>query len=549
MKPLYSILTIGLSIFFTQLEAQGPTWPWAKGAGGSSNDYGHGVCADAAGNSYVTGGFSSPSISFGTNTFTNGGGIDYFVAKYDPSGAVLWANTATGISNDGGNACAVDATGNLYVVGSTNSHSLKFGSVTLTGAGYDDIILVKYDPSGNVLWAKDIGGSGNDIGQAIGLDAAGNAYITGYFASSTISFGSTVLTNSGTDNVYVAKYDPSGNVLWAKKAGGTNTDHGNGIAVDAQGNSYVTGSFTSSPCSFVTASLANGGGIDMFMVKYDAAGNEKWVNKPAGVSNDVGYNLALDPHGNPIFVGSTNSTTLTFGNTVLTLAGGDDVFIAKYDTSGVAQWAKIAGGSSNDIGESIGVDADGSSYITGYFASATMSFGSTTITTSATNDIFVAKYDASGALVWAKSAGGNGDDRTNCIGVNWHGEAFVTGYFTSLSCPLGGNTLTNGGTEDFFIAKLGTATGIVEVTADQTSITVSPNPSSGMFTIQLNGASMAANPGTVTVSDMTGRQVKNFSFSNSSSLQLDLSEQANGIYFVSVNNNGTFHRIKVVITK
>src|SRR6185369_12691602 len=101
-----------------------------------------------------------------------------------------------------------------------------------------DVFTAKYDPEGNVLWAASAGGTGTDNGTGIGVDAAGNCYITGHFSSTSITFGATTLTRTGSENVFVVKYDASGNVLWANRAGGTGFDAGSGIAVDAAGNSY-----------------------------------------------------------------------------------------------------------------------------------------------------------------------------------------------------------------------------------------------------------------------------------------------------------------------
>ncbi len=554
MKKILTSSILAATMFSLSMNAQAPSWPWAKNAGGPADDRGSSVCADAAGNSFVTGSYNSSTISFGTHALTNSSsanGLDYYLTKYDPSGTVVWAQTATGISNDAGNNVTVDGNGNVYVVGSSNSHSLTFGTTALTGYGYDDVFLVKYDASGNVLWAKNAGGSGNDIGSGVSVDGSGNVYITGYYASPTISFSGTSLTNLGSNyNIFVAKYSPSGALLWAKSGGGSSSDQGNGIAVDAKGNAYVTGFFTSSTCTFNSTSLTNSGGLDMFIVKYDASGNVKWANNPTGVSNESGNGICLDPLGSPHVVGSYNSSVMHFGGSVTThLVSYDDAFIVKYDTLGVAQWAQTAGGTQNDIGQSIGVDADGSSYITGYYGSSTMNFGSSSITNLGTNNIFVAKYDPAGAIVWAKSVGGTGDDEGAAIGVNWHGEAFITGFYTSASCPIGGNTLTNAGTQDFFIAKLGTATGIKEETETPLQISFTPNPSQGVFSLQFKASAGSDYHTQMTVCDVTGREIKSPETFNTSTFQLDLSSQPNGIYFVTLVNNGAIQRTKLIVSR
>ena len=206
----------------------------------------------------------------------------------------------------------------------------------------------------DLVWAKRAGGTRTDLGRGIAVDGSGNSYVTGKFSLSA-TFGpgetnETTLTGAGWDDIFVAKYDASGALVWAKRAGGTGLDVGVGIAVDGSGNSYVTGSFRGSP--------------------------------------------TFGP-------GETNETTLTS-------AGDIDIFVAKYDASGALVWAKRAGAPSlNDFGRGIAVDGSGNSYVTGLFEdSATFGPGEINETTlTGFVDIFVAKYDASGDLVWAKRAG------------------------------------------------------------------------------------------------------------------------------------------------
>lgn len=149
-----------------------------------------------------------------------------------------WARSANGSNGDAAYDVAVDISGNSYLTGTFYTATLIFGTTILTNAhtGNGDMYVVKYDAGGNVLWAKSAGGTGDERGYKIALDRAGNCYITGYFSSSTITFGTTTLTNAGLTNMYIVKYDAGGNVVWAKSAGGTNNDYGSGIAVDAAGN-------------------------------------------------------------------------------------------------------------------------------------------------------------------------------------------------------------------------------------------------------------------------------------------------------------------------
>lgn len=546
MKKQILIIAMGFALIgTTSLHAQTTSWQWANGVGGSANESGMGVTVDASGNTYVTGQFSSSSITFGSTTLTNHGGIDFYLVKYDPSGNVLWAKGATGASNEGGNNITLDASGNVYVVGTFNSSSLTFGTTTIALHSYDDIFVVKFDPSGNVLWAKDAGGAGNDIGQNIAVDNSGNTYITGYFASSSITFGSTTLTNTsggtgsaGTNDFFVAKYDASGNALWAKSAGGSSNEQGNGIATDASGNVYLTGNYTSSGITFGTTSFTNGGGIDYFTVKYNSSGAVVWAKTASGASNEGGNGLKLDANNNPIIVGTFNSSTLTFGTTALSVHGYDDIFIIKYDSSGNVLWAKNAGGLGNDIGNAICVDGSGNSHITGYFSSATIVFGSTTLTnlggaggSSGTNDIFIAEYDASGNVLNAGSVSGSGNDQGNAIAVDGSGNSHITGFYASSSIAFGTTPiLTNAGGNDLFVAKTGTSTAIRGIENQNGSIIVYPNPANSL--LQIVSSSEEAN--LLQITDILGNEVMH-TIMQRGKASIDVSSLVNGVYFIRTN--------------
>jgi hypothetical protein len=334
MKKLYTIimaLVVSANTF-----AQAPNCLWAKSAGGTDVDYGRSVTTDASGNVYVMGYFYSPTITFGTTTLTNAGTTGYsdmFIAKYDAAGNVLWAKSAVGIDSDRGYSVTTDASGNVYVTGSFDSPTITFGTTTLTNAGYTDIFIAKYDAAGNVLWAKSEGGTSYDEGYSVATDASGNVYVTGYFISS-ITFGTTTLSNAGEEDMFIAKYDAAGTVLWAKSEGGTSNDYFRSVSTDASGNVYVTGYFYSPTITFGTTTLTNAGGFDIFIAKYDAAGNVLWAKSAGGTDDDLGYSVTTDASGNVYVTGSFDSPTITFGTTTLTNAGSVDMFIAKYDGTG-----------------------------------------------------------------------------------------------------------------------------------------------------------------------------------------------------------------------
>ena len=274
MKKLIFYFCLLLSSIFS-VNAQTPNWQWAKSEGGTSSEVSTGVCTDASGNVFITGLFFSPTITFGTTTLTNAGGMDIFIVKYDATGNVLWAKSAGGVYGERGQSVCTDASGNVFITGHFYSPTIIVGTTTLTNTNQttdstSDIFIVKYDASGNVLWAKSEGSGSNESGQSVCTDASGNVFITGSFYSGNLYIGTTWLFLSEWDrynDIFIVKYDTSGNVLWAKSAGGAGSDLSSGVCTNASGNIFITGYFGNPNINFGTTTLTNAGALDIFIAK------------------------------------------------------------------------------------------------------------------------------------------------------------------------------------------------------------------------------------------------------------------------------------------
>ena len=337
---------------------------------------------------------------------------------------------------------------------------------TITTLVFAIIVLITNAQTPNWQWAKNANGTLWDEGISCSADTKGNIFVTGHFASSSITFGTTTLTNMGSFDMFMVKYDSTGNVLWAKSAGGTSSDEGRSCSADAAGNIYVTGYFESSSITFGTTTLTNVGPVgtyDMFMVKYDSIGNVLWAKSAAGTSYNEGYGCSADANGNIFVTGYFRSSSITFGTTTLTNVGAgiDDIFIVKYDPTGNVLWAKSAGGTSSDYGYGCSADANGDIFVTGSFYSPSITFGTDTLTNASpfgTNDMFIVKYDSIGNVLWAKSAGGSSySDVGRSCSADTSGNIFVMGSFESpSSITFGTTTLTSVGipySVDMFIVK------------------------------------------------------------------------------------------------
>ncbi|NQV17955.1 MAG: SBBP repeat-containing protein [Armatimonadetes bacterium] len=248
------------------------------------------------------------------------------------------------------------------------------------------------DVNGNWLWAAKAGGSSSVISYGITLDNTGNSYVTGIFLH-TATFGAYSLTSSGYVNIFVAKMDTDGNWLWVNQAGGNGWDGGFGITIDDAGNNYVTGSFKGT-VYFGLYPLYSSGFDDIFVAKIDENGNWLWATQAGGSSsNDSGYGITVHNTRN-CYVTGNFMYTATFGSYSLTSNGSEDIFVAKMDAVGNWLWATQAGAGSDDSGYEITIDNAGNCYVTGNFRE-TATFGSHSLTSSGENDIFVAKLNSS----------------------------------------------------------------------------------------------------------------------------------------------------------
>lgn len=339
-----------------------------------------------------------------------------------------WAKSIGGESYDYGNAIAVHPTdGSVYTTGSF-SEIVDFdpgvGVFNLTSVGLENMFISKLDSAGNFVWAKAIGGVSNVSGQSTALDPAGSGgvYTTGYFGG-TADFdpgpGIFNLTATGGSDIFISKLDSSGNFVWAKAIGETNSSQvGYAIAIDPAGNGsvYTTGWFSGTvdfdPGSGIF-NLSAGAGIDVFISKLDSSGNFVWA-KAIGGSNgiDIGYAIAVDTAGSGgVYTTGIFNGTADFdpgaGTFNLTSAGYIDIFISKLDSSGNFVWAIAMGGPGEDYGQSIAIDpGSGDVYTTGNFW-GTVDFdpGAGTFFLNGSGT-FISKLNSAGNFVWAKSMNG-----------------------------------------------------------------------------------------------------------------------------------------------
>lgn len=554
MKKIYhTFLTLSLTVMSTAIFGQTPGWEWADAAGDHGYESATAVAMDANGNAYITGSYTSAFIDFGTisliNTFSGTG--DIHVVKYDPTGAVLWAKTFGGVDGDAATGITADASGNVVVTGWFASASITFGSTVLSNSGTasSDFYMVKFDASGNVLWAKSAGSTGNDRGQDLSTDASGNIFVTGWYSSPTINFGNGTLTNTGsaTNEIFVVKYDLNGNALWSKTVGGTNNDAAWSCETDAFGNLYLTGSFASASIDFGSGALNNTqtGFHDFFLNKYDASGTSIWSRAASGAYDDIGYSVAIS--GTNIFVtGYFSSPTVQFGTiAALTNPGNPttDIFVAQYSSTGTANWSNRAGGSDDDLGRCIYTDANGNAYVTGNYISTSITFGSGTLTNSmpGTKELFVTTFNSSGTSTWSTSVGNTGDECGYGIACSSSADIiYVGGMFNSGFVVFGNTTIYKGCGDDVFLAKFGTTTSAPDDYANENHLLVYPNPARDLLTINLKANSSVE---TIYLFDASGRLVMEEAVNGRTKIELNFVPYGSGVYMLKAGDDA----MKIVV--
>ena len=547
------ILLFWGTILFLNLMAQTPTdYKWAVKAGGTGTEEGKAIATDKAGNVYVTGYFKNTATFGSLTSVVSLGGHDAFVAKYDSSGNALWVNTLGGTDADEGYGIAADTLGNIYVAG-TFGGTVTVGAGTLTSTGSFDVFVLKYNTSGTLLWARSAGGASADNAYGIATNKTGEIFITGKFNTST-TFGSTTLTSTGQDDIFIAKYDNSGNVLWAKKAGSTSGDLAKSISIDDSGNLYITGNFsgTATFLGSTNVSLTSSGQWDAYIAKYDPAGNVLWAKKGGGSNHDHGLSVAVDLSGNSYITCYTQSTSVNFGGKTFTSSGQWDIFVAKYNTSGSISWLKKLGGNQYDYAYGIAADKAGQIILTGGFAN-TVAFGSVSLTSTNTDieDMFAAKMDSTGTVLWAMKAGAAGNQYVwgNAVTTDNIGDIYLTGSYEGTAAFGSTSLASSGGDEsygeDIFIAKINQNNITTGLTAYGyfSDISIYPTITTGIINIA------GENIKSVKIINSLGQTIINNSKNDCKNCRtaIDLSVYKNGIYFIKIETENNRIVIKKVI--
>lgn len=550
---------------------------WALAFGSDQNDEARSIAIDDLGYIYLTGNFAD-SIDFdpgpGTAMLYAEGFKDSFIAKYDADGNYMWAIDIGGPAADDGYQVQVDGLGNLYATG-WFSDSCDFDAGPDTAHGYSngssDIYIAKYDTGGNWLWHVTAGSTNLDQGYALTTDASGNVFVTGIFIGSVDfdpTFGFAVLSSPSNANTFIAKYNSIGSLVWAKNIGGPSSDQGNGIWWDSSDALYLTGLFGGTADfdpNAGTAALTATALSDIFIAKYSNTGAYVWAQNFGGGSTNAGAAIRTDGDGK-VYVAGHFGGTADFdpGPDVIELnsAGGDDIFVACYQSTGAYIWARGVGSATGDKGLALAVNDKAQVFLTGYYA-GTADFdpgvGNAGMTPVGNRDIFLAMY--------GPCTGAN-------VGVGISGDTVATasataGSFQWVDCDQNYAVLVGATSNSFSTADSGhfavivTEFGCIDTSAcymlrpaakggfgafvtENTlaqKIRIYPNPTTNYITVDFGEPCQNAK---VVVTDINGKIQLQAACSGDSRLVLDTRTLANGLYFVNVRTEFEAMTLKMV---
>ena len=486
---------------------------WATSIGSTMDDEGNGITIDQNGNVYITGTYtanlhinSSDSLEiYGDNSvhpFT-----DIFVIKYTSSGQLAWHRSGGSVFQDRAEAIKADNFGYIYIGGGFGSgpspapDSIKgyFNNDTLTAYKSSNACLVKYDTSGNIVWAKSIGDESGELITSIDVDAVGNIYTGGGFGYYTAIDHILMVSHStgfASGDLFLAKFDSTGKTHWA-----TNISPQNATGSTQPGITWET-------------------------------------------------NISVSSDGSVSIAGYYNNCDIYFveNGTKLKEMGGKDVFMAKYYHNGKLLWANSIGYLLDEMAAAITTDKDDNIYIAGtFYPSGHTNIAGDTLMSDKKGwdeDIYIAKYDKNGNGLWSATAGGYERDYPNCINTDKDGAVYVTGGIASTSAKFGNHSISAGNGDNMFIAKyIGYPTSANTIKDAGVTISTSPNPFTDQLTI--SGTSQGQH---ILITDLYGRAVYNKA-ANSNICTLQLGHMPPGIYHLSITGNNGLQLLHKSINK
>ena len=561
-KAIFPLLFITCNLYFVSAAYS----QWTKSIGGKNADYGQSITSDANGNVYIIGDFRGKAdFDPGPDSFFLQSSCpcdesdplkpDVFFAKYTKTGALLWARKIGGSGNDNSKSIGVDANGNVYITGTfelTADFDPSSSIYNVTSNGGLDIFLAKYNSNGKLVWANKIGGASFDFGNSLSVSSSGSVTLAGSFNGNVdfdVTAGNKFINAGSSSDPFFARYNTNGNLIWVKDIAGNGESAAQSIFVGTSGEIYITGNF------FGTSDFNPGAGTfsltgtdakDAFYAKYDSKGTLLWADRIGSFGDQTGQSITADSAGNVYATGYFQGTVdFDPGAAIFNLSspGFFNAYVLKLNNNGSFGWVKNIGSSQeDDIGFSVAVDAKQNVYATGYFG-GTANFNSTTLTSTGSTDIYLARYNTAGKLLFVKQAGGNTDDWVSAVATDANGFVYLTGYYTGTATFFGASvTLTSVGNADVYISKFKPAKNTSEILPAETAysyqkttndnfiaVDIFPNPVKDVIHVHVKNELAAQ----IIITDLTGKPLIK-TYLQGTDQNINLSKLHTGIYLLQL---------------
>jgi hypothetical protein len=516
-------------------------WKWGFGSLNNTQVEAGFIAADNSGNVYGTGTTSGDSTNYGPYTIYNPGLFDQlFITKADSSGYAWVKGSQNGYCFPRG--IATDDSGNVYVLAACADTMVSLDTFHIVNPAPGSLLefLAKIDPSGNVLWVRNMTLISGD-GPSLCVDHSGNAYVAGTMYDTL--YIDTILLNAPGSNLCIIKLNSSGTAIAGKVFDGRGFV--SAISLSQDNNLYLSGfEYSGGAITFGATVLPDTAGTINFVAKFDSLINPLWAR---GFSKYVTiYGVASDPTDAVYFTGYTDSASTVIGTTTIPYTGVNNIIVCKYDSSGNFSWVKWIAGDGG-IGRAITTDLCGKIWIACTMAGDTMNFTDTTITFNITNwdRYLLAEYDSSGNFTTCTALPSGGDDYSSIL-ADHNGSFYVCADYDTDSLTFGPDHLPYVMDENYFFAKYtyDTATCVVPLNTLNTkesnaslqpAIDIYPNPANVECTI--TGTVPFIEGDKVEIYDITGRLIDTYPLSGANTI-ISVSSMLPGIYECRIFNNG-----------
>jgi len=508
---------------------QSQPWQWSLSAGGMSNETGNVITVTPSNTPWVLGSFQQTAI-LNNDTLIAYGEEDMLLLKLSATGQVIKAISGGSTSDDAMGALTSDSLGNVYVAGRYWDKAI-FGTDSLTQSygSSSALFLLKYNDNGQLLWAKSIEGNGLKSATQLRIGPQGNLFLAGYFRSD-LKIEQTIIPATGLTDSFIAEFDPSGNTLGIRTFGGEGITRITGIGFDASENLYAAGHFEGK-LKFANDSIfTRTTGFDIFALKYTAAGNPSWLKRAGGVFEDICNDIVVDEQGTMTLVGKFFGV-LEFDSYNLTSTGfNDDAFIARLDAFGNTIWAKSYGDANDETFTAVLQNAN-KLFVSGHFFTQTTLETSNFSTNTSETDGFLMTVLTDGSFESAFQITGDGYDLFNASALAPDGAVYLTGeYQTELTA---GNLITPTGLYDLFVIKTNPLPVPVEEVATISNFRLFPNPVTDLLQIELPDH---ADPFSIQLFDVLGRLLLTYRVQSQGLFTVDLSGFGAGVYWVGITD-------------